>query len=140
LRGDFGLSFLYNRPVAELLWEHFGLTAVVSISALLFVWMVALPIGILSAVRQYSLSDYATTMVGLVGLAVPNFLLALGLMYLATRYFGLNAGGLFSPPFRQVAWSWARVGDLFAHLWMPGSCSALAGGNADPGDARQPAG
>lgn len=127
LRGDFGQSFQYNRPVADLLWERFGLTAVVSISALLFVWAVAFPIGILSAVKQYSLSDYAATFIGLIGLAIPNFLLALGLMYLASRYLGLNAGGLFSSEFQQAPWSWARVEDLLGHLWIPVLVLGLGG-------------
>lgn len=119
LRGDFGQSFEWNRPVKDLIWSRLGLTFVLSVSTLLFVWAVAFPIGIFSAVRQYSLWDYFWTFTGFIGLATPNFMLALVLMYVGFRYFGLSVGGLFSPDFIDAPWSWARVWDLLKHLWVP---------------------
>lgn len=118
-RGDFGYSFEWNQPVGDLIGERLLLTMVVSISSLLFAWAVALPIGIYSAVRQYSVFDYIFTLIGFLGLSVPGFMLALVLMYLANRYLGLSVGGLFSPEFVDAPWSWARVVDLLKHLLIP---------------------
>lgn len=117
--GDFGQSFEWNRPVSTMIWERLGLTFVVSFTTLVFVWTAALPIGIYSAVRQYSLGDYVFTFFGFIGLAVPNFLLALVLMYLSLIWFGQSPGGLFSPEFVDAPWSWARTMDLVGHLWIP---------------------
>ncbi len=117
--GDFGQSFEWNRPVSTMIWERLGLTFVVSFTTLVFVWTIALPIGIYSAVRQYSLGDYVFTFFGFIGLAVPNFLLALVLMYLSLIWFGQSPGGLFSPEFVDAPWSWARTMDLVGHLWIP---------------------
>lgn len=119
VRGDFGFSFGWDLPVADLIGQRLGLTAVLSVVTLLFVWIVAIPIGIYSAVRQYGLGDYVFTFLGFVGLAVPNFLLALVLLYVSFRYFGQSVGGLFSPEHVDAPWSWARVGDLISHLWIP---------------------
>jgi peptide/nickel transport system permease protein len=119
LRGDFGRSFEWNRPVADLIWDRLGLTFLISISTILFTWFVALPVGIYSAVRKYSLGDYVVTFLNFIGLAIPNFLLALVLMYIAYAYFGQSVGGLFSPEYANAPWSWARVADLLAHLWIP---------------------
>lgn len=119
LHGDFGQSFEWNRPVATMIWERLGLTFLVSFVTLIVVWVIALPIGIYSAVRQYSLGDYVFTFFGFIGLAIPNFLLALVLMYLALIWFGQSAGGLFSPEFVDAPWSWARVADLAGHMWIP---------------------
>lgn len=119
LRGDFGMSFEWGRPVSEMIWERMGLTVLISLVTLIFVWMVSLPIGIYSAVRQYSLGDYAFTLIGFIGLATPNFMLALILMYVAFAAFGQSVGGLFSPEYIEAAWSWAKVRDLIAHLWIP---------------------
>ncbi len=119
ITGDMGFSYLYARPVSELVWERLGYTLLVTVGALLFTWLLALPIGIYSAVRQYSAADYAFTTIGLIGLATPNFLIALILMYLGYTWFGLSFGGLFSPEFLNAPWSWARVRDLLAHLWIP---------------------
>ena len=118
-RGDFGQSFAWNKPVDELIWDRLMLTFIISLVSLLFVWTVAFPIGIYSAVRQYSVGDYVATFLGFLGLATPNFLLALILMYVAFRYFNQSVGGLFSPEYVDAAWSWAKVGDLLAHLWVP---------------------
>lgn len=118
-RGDFGYSFEWNRPVADLIWERMGSTLAISVAALLFVWAVALPIGIYSAVRRHSVGDYVFTFIGFIGLAVPNFILALTLMYLSYRYFGQSVGGLFSPEYVDAPWSWGKFVDLLAHLWIP---------------------
>ena len=119
LYGDFGQSFEWNRPVSDLIWERLGLTLLVSFATLIFVWVLAFPIGIYSAVRQYSWGDYIATFFGFIGLAVPNFLLALVLMYLTSRYMGANVGGLFSAEYINADWSWGRIVDLMNHLWVP---------------------
>jgi peptide/nickel transport system permease protein len=119
LRGDFGFSFEWNRPVADLIWERMGSTLAISFASLLFVWAVALPIGIYSAMRRHSVGDYAFTFLGFIGLAIPNFILALTLMYLSYRYFGQSVGGLFSPEYVDAPWSWGRFVDLLMHLWIP---------------------
>lgn len=119
ISGDFGQSFQWRQPVSTLIWDRLGLTLVISFATLIVVWAVAIPIGIYSAVRRYSLGDYAATFIGFIGLAIPNFLLALVLMFVSFRYFGQSVGGLFSPEFVNAPWSWARVVDLLAHLWVP---------------------
>ncbi len=117
--GDMGYSYRYSRPVNELIGERLGYTLLITISAVLFTWTVALPIGIYSAVRQYSVGDYAFTVVGLVGIATPQFLLALIFMYVGYEWFGISIGGLFSPEFREAPWSGARLWDLAKHIWIP---------------------
>ena len=119
LRGDFGQSFEWGRPVTTLIWDRLGLTFVLSLSTLIFVWAVALPVGIYSAVRKYSVGDYVATFLGFLGLAVPNFLFALVLMYVAFKYFGQSVGGLFSPEYVSAPWSMAKVVDMLGHLWIP---------------------
>jgi peptide/nickel transport system permease protein len=119
VNGDFGDSFEWNRPVSELIWERLGLTVFISIITLTFIWIVAIPIGIFSAVKKYTLGDYIVTVIGFIGLAVPNFLLALILMYISFRYFGQSVGGLFSPEYIDAKWSLNRVIDLLQHLWLP---------------------
>ncbi|GIV77754.1 ABC transporter permease [Litorilinea aerophila] len=119
LRGDFGQSFAWNMPVKDLIWSRLALTFVLSLSSLLFVWIVAFPIGIYSAVKQYSIGDYIATFLGFIGLATPNFLLALILMYIAFKYFNQSVGGLFSPEYQDAPWSWAKVVDMLSHLWIP---------------------
>ena len=109
-RGDFGFSFGWDLPVSEVIGQRIGLTALLSILTLMFIWIVAIPIGIYSAVRQYSLGDYVFTFVGFIGLAIPNFLLAV-LLYVSFKYFGQSVGGLFSPEYINAPWSLARVGD-----------------------------
>lgn len=118
-RGDFGWSFEWNRPVSELIGERMGATLMISVASLLFVWAVSLPIGIYSAVRRHSVGDHVFTFFGFLGLAIPNFILALTLMYLSFRFFGQSVGGLFSPEFADAPWSFAKFGDLLAHLWIP---------------------
>jgi len=119
VQGDFGQSFQHRQPVDQLIWERLGLTLVVATSTILFTWIVALPIGIYSAVKQYSIGDYVATFFGFVGLAIPNFLLALILMYIAFKEYGMVVGGLFSPEFEGAPWSWARVIDMLEHMWIP---------------------
>ncbi|WP_114855737.1 ABC transporter permease [Brachybacterium sp. YJGR34] len=116
---DFGESFSYNRPVSDLLMERLPLTITLSILTLIFIWAISFPIGVYSALRQYSITDYAFTFFGYLGLAVPNFLIALVLMWIGLTYFGQSVGGLLSPEYRDAPWSLAKVGDLLAHLWIP---------------------
>jgi peptide/nickel transport system permease protein len=127
LDGDFGVSMVWRRPVAEVIGDRLWLTMLVSLAALFLTWAIALPIGIYSAVRQYSVGDYIVTTLGFIGLAVPNFLLALILMYVGFRYLGLNVGGLFSAEYVQAPWSLARAWDLAKHLPLPAAVLALAG-------------
>lgn len=119
LRGDFGHSYSWQVPVSELIWDRVGLTTILAVASLIFVWIVAIPVGIYSAVRRYSLTDYVFTFVGFFGLAIPNFLLALALMYVAYVNFGQDVGGLFSPQYIEADWSWGRFVDLLQHLWIP---------------------
>jgi peptide/nickel transport system permease protein len=119
LRGDFGMSFEWNRPVSELLWDRLGLTVAVAFSALIATWLIAFPIGIYSAVRKYSVGDYFFTAFGMIGLATPSFLVALILMYVAFAWFGQSVGGLFSPEYRDAPWTWGKFTDLLAHIWIP---------------------
>lgn len=119
LQGDFGISFEWQQPVAGLIWERLGLSFALEISTLIFAWGVALPIGIYSAVRKYSIGDYIASIIGFVGLAVPNFLVALVLMYIAVVYFSADVSGLFSPEYRDAPWSWSKFLNLLSHMWIP---------------------
>ena len=127
VQGRFGVSLEYRRPVSEVIGDRLWLTMVVAIAAVLLTWALALPIGIYSAVRQYSVGDYFATFVGFIGLAVPSFMLALVLMYLGFKYFNANIGGLFSGEFDLAPWSLAKVWDLAKHLPLPTLILALAG-------------
>ena len=118
-QGDFGYSFKWQQPVSSLIGERMGLTLVLSFATLLFTWAIAFPIGVYSAVRRYTWGDYIVTLLGFLGLAVPGFLLALALMYTGITWFHQDVGGLFSPPFVDAPWTFARVRDLAAHLWVP---------------------
>jgi peptide/nickel transport system permease protein len=118
-RGDFGYSFQWNRPVGDLIWERMGSTLAISVASLLFVWAVSLPIGIYSAMRRHSVGDYAFTFLGFLGLAIPNFILALALMYVSYKFLGQSVGGLYSPEYTDAPWSWGKLLDLLAHLWIP---------------------
>jgi peptide/nickel transport system permease protein len=119
LRGDFGYSFEWNRPVADLIWERMGSTLSLSLASLLFVWAVSLPIGIYSAMRRHSVGDYGFTLLGFIGLAVPNFIMALILMYISYKYLGKSVGGLYSPEYIDAPWNWNKFLDLLGHLWIP---------------------
>ena len=127
VQGNFGMSMEWRRPVGEVIGERLWLTVVVSVAALILTWGLALPIGIYSAVRQYSVGDYVATFIGFIGLAVPNFLLALVLLYLGFVFFNANIGGLFSPELQDAPWSAARVWDLMKHLPIPALILGLAG-------------
>ena len=119
LHGDFGHSFEWNRPVSSLIAERIPLTIVISFTTLLFTWLVSVPIGIYSAVRQYSWVDYLLTFIGFIGLATPSFLFALVLLWFSYAYLGMSIGGLFSPEYLEAPWSWAKILDLLSHLWIP---------------------
>jgi peptide/nickel transport system permease protein len=118
-RGDFGQSFEYGASVSALVMDRLPLSIVLTVATLLATWIMAFPIGLYSAVRQYSVGDYIATTIGFLGLAIPNFMIALGLMFLMHAGFGYSVGGLFSPEYRDAAWSLARLGDLAAHIWIP---------------------
>lgn len=117
--GDFGQSFEWNRPVSALVSQRLPMTIVLGFTTVIFTWIVAFPVGIYSAIRQYSPGDYVATTLTFLGVAVPNFLIALVLMYLGYRFFGLTVGGLFSPDFENSAWNLGKLLDLLAHLWVP---------------------
>jgi peptide/nickel transport system permease protein len=119
LHGDFGYSFTKREASEIVIRDLLGMTVAVSFASLIFTWVVALPIGILSAIRQYSIADYVFSFIGLIGLAIPNFLMALVLLYLGFKIGNVSLTGLFSPEFQNVPWSLARVGDLLKHLWLP---------------------
>ena len=116
---DFGQSFALNRPVSSIIWERLPLTIVLAVTTLLFTWIVSFPIAIYSAVKQYSLGDYLFTTLGFIGLAIPNFLLALVLMYVGFKYFGQSVGGLLSPGWQSAPWNVGKVVNLLEHLWVP---------------------
>jgi peptide/nickel transport system permease protein len=119
LQGNFGYSFEYELPVREVIGDKMILTVLISIVTILFTWMIAFPIGIYSATHQYSWGDYGLSFLGFIGLATPNFLLALIMLYLANVYFGTSIGGLMAPEYIDAPWSWAKVKDVLAHLWIP---------------------
>ena len=127
LRGRFGVALEWRRPVIEVIGDRLWLTMVVSVAAVALTWALALPIGIYSAVRQYSLGDYLATFVGFIGIAVPSFLLALVLMYLGFKLFNANVGGLFSDAYALAPWSPGRAWDLAKHLPLPTLVLGLAG-------------
>lgn len=127
LQGNFGMSMDWGRPVAAVIGDRLWLTVVMSVFSLILTWGIALPIGIYSAVKQYSIGDYLATLVGFIGLAVPDFLLALVLMYLGFKLFNANIGGLFSPGFAEAPWSMAKVWDLLKHLPLPALIIGLSG-------------
>ena len=120
LQGDMGLSMESQNRVNDVVGDRIILTLAISLGAILFTWAVALPIGVYSAVRQYSAGDYLATFIGFVGMSIPNFLLALILMYLSNLYFGIPISGLFSAEFAtQSYWDWPKFVDLLKHVWVP---------------------
>jgi peptide/nickel transport system permease protein len=127
LHGDFGMSFDWNRPVISVIGDRLALSMVVALAAILFTWLVALPIGVYSAVRKYTIGDYVLTLLGFFGLAVPSFLLALVLMYFGFVFFGASVGGLFSASFEHAPWSFAKVIDLMKHLIIPAIVLGVSG-------------
>jgi len=127
VQGHYGQSLDYGQPVADIIGDRLALTMVVTISAILFTWIVALPIGIFSAVRQYSLADYLFTFIGFIGLAIPSFLLALVLMYTGVVVFHASVGGLFSRDFVNSPWSFEKVWDMIQHLPIPAIVLGFSG-------------
>lgn len=119
LQGDFGYSFLNNRPVASLIWERLGWTVFLAVLTLLATWVVAIPLGIYTALRRHGAAANLANLVGYFGLATPDFLLALLLIALVLATGGSNVGGLFSPQYIDAPWSWARFQDMLGHLWIP---------------------
>ena len=119
LQGDLGYSFEFELPVADVIGVRFWFTAVLALSTTLFTYAVAFPIGIYSAVRQYSASDYAATFFGYFGLAMPNFLFAIILMYYLNEWFGLSIGGLMDPRYIDQPWSVDKALSVINHLWIP---------------------
>ncbi len=126
-QGNFGMAMNWNKPVKDVIGDRLAMTMVLSVFAIMLTWIVALPIGIYSAVRQYSIGDYIFTLIGFIGIAVPNFMLALILMYLGFKYFNMNIGGLFSAQYEQAPWSWPKLFDLLKHLVLPSLILGLAG-------------
>ncbi|MFL5258391.1 MAG: ABC transporter permease [Hyphomicrobiales bacterium] len=118
-RGDFGYSFEYNLPVSDVVGDRMWLTVMVSFVTILFTWLVAFPIGIYSATHQYSWSDYGLTFLGLLGLATPNFMLALVFLYFANVWFGTSIGHLMDPQYYSEPMSWAKAKSILQHLWIP---------------------
>lgn len=127
LQGNFGQSMEWRRPVIEVIGDRIGMTMVVSVGALFFTWLLALPIGIYSAVRQYSIGDYIVTFIGFIGLAVPGFMIALLILYFGFKYFNMNVGGLFSTEYAQAPWSVGKAWDLLKHLPIPALILGLSG-------------
>ena len=119
VQGDFGRSFQYNREVKDLIWERLGYTAAIATCTLVFIWIVAIPLGIYSATHQYKVGDNVATVMGMAGLSIPDFMLALVLMVVAQRVFGFSVGGLFSREYVDAPWSFAKLVDLLKHIWVP---------------------
>lgn len=116
LQGNFGMAIEWGRPVLDVIGDRLALTVVISLAAIIFTWALALPIGIYSAVKRYSLFDYLFTFIGFIGLAIPGFMLALIVMYIGFAYFGANVGGLFSAEMADAPWSWEKFVDMLKHL------------------------
>jgi len=127
LRGDFGVSFDWNKPVDQLIWERLGLTVAVSLSSILLTWSIAFPVAVYSAVKQYSIGDYLLTFVSFIGLATPNFLLALVLMFSSFKHLNTDIGGLFSAQYVGAPWSWSKFIDLLKHIWIPAVILGVSG-------------
>jgi peptide/nickel transport system permease protein len=126
-RGELGLSLEYQRPNSELIGERLGLTIALALAAFVFTWVVAIPIGIYSATHRNSILDYLITVINYTGVAIPNFMLALILMWLAYAYFDVSITGLFSREFEQAPWSFAKFIDLLKHIWLPMIVIGVAG-------------
>ena len=119
VKGDWGQSFEWQKPVSELIWERLGLTMALSMGALLVGWFIAIPVGVYSATHQYSWLDYLMTTFSFIGLGTPGFLLALIILYLVQSMLGMNVGGLFSDEYVLEPWSWPKVVDMLKHIWVP---------------------
>jgi peptide/nickel transport system permease protein len=118
-RGDFGYSLDWNAPVSSLIWDRLAITLALSSASLVITWLIAIPVGVYSATRQYSVLDYVFTVFGFLGKGTPDFLLALILMWVAFVYMQLDVGGLFSTQYQNAPWSWGKFIDMLQHLWIP---------------------
>lgn len=119
LTGDFGYSFEYQTPVADVVGDRMWMTVLVSFVTIIFTWLLAFPIGIYSATHQYSWGDYGLTFLGLLGIAIPNFMLALIMMYFANIWFGVSIGHLMDLKYLGEPMSWAKAKSILDHLWIP---------------------
>ena len=119
VKGDWGQSFEWQKPVSELIWERLGLTMALSMGALLVGWFIAIPVGVYSATHQYSWLDYLMTTFSFVGLGTPGFLLALIILFMAQSLLGVNVGGLFSDEYVLAPWNWPKIVDMLKHIWVP---------------------
>ncbi len=119
LQGDLGYSFEHRLPVSEVIGDRLWLSFIVALATIIFTYAVSFPIGVYSAVKQYSVGDYTLTFIGFLGLATPNFLLALILLYFANVWFGTSIGGLMDPVFIDQPWSWGKIKSVLEHLWVP---------------------
>src|SRR5215470_10337628 len=119
LQGDFGWSFEYDLPVKEVVGDRLFLSFILNFSVILFTWAVSFPIGVYAATRQYSWGDHGLTLLGYIGLATPNFLFALVLMYFANVQFGLTVGGIMAPEYLGQPWTWGKFRSVLEHLWIP---------------------
>jgi peptide/nickel transport system permease protein len=127
VQGDFGLSFEFERPVRELIGQRLGLSIVLSLTTLILTWAIAIPLGVYSAVNQYSVGDQIITAIAFVGLGIPGFLLALLILYYAVVVLGQDVVGLFSQKYIDAPWSLAKVWDLLKHIWVPALIGAVTG-------------
>ena len=119
LEGDFGYSFEHDKPVTDVVGDRLLLTFIVSLTTIIFTWAIAFPIGVYSAVKQYSVGDYSLTFIGFIGLATPNFLLALILQYFAHIWFDISIGGLMDPIYVDQPWTWEKSLSVMQHIWIP---------------------
>ena len=127
LQGDWGWSFEYDKPVVDVVGDALWLTLLVNFAVVIFIHLIAIPIAIYSATRQYSVGDYIATFIGYIGLATPSFLLALILLYYMNRWFGISIGGLYDPQYAGESWTWAKVQSLLSHLVVPTVVIGLGG-------------
>lgn len=119
VQGDLGHSITMRQPVNELVWNRLGYTVGITSLCVIFTWVIAFPIGFYSAIRQYTISDHFFTLLAFLGMATPNFVLALVLMFLGHNWFGTSVGGLFSPEFVDAPWNVAKFLDMLKHVWIP---------------------
>jgi peptide/nickel transport system permease protein len=126
-KGDFGESFAYERPVTEVLGERIVMTIILAIATLVVTWALAIPLGVVSAVRQYSWVDQTISTISFIGLGMPGFLLALLVLFVTVVFLNMDVGGLFSSKYLDAPWSWGRFVDLMKHLWIPALISAVTG-------------
>ena len=122
-----GMSFQYQLPVTKVIGDRLAITFLIAVFSLILIYLIAIPVGIFAAIKQYSVGDFIASSLCYIGLAIPNFMLALFLMYFGLTTFGMSVGGLFSPEYLDAPWSWAKFGDLLGHLWVPTIVLAVTG-------------